>query len=312
MRLPFGHLPHQVNAAVARRRGAFELSFNHFRRTQVRHDRQGHIAVAGPVPLGQRVIVCAHHVQLELDIAELEKRSARRVGKQHFGVDPIGIEHREPRLRIVVRLGNFFVELRIGRERFAHQSRAIRQRCRAAARRTPTSDRPACHSSFSLNDMRNALAPLAGGHALGEIVAVKTRMGIGADKFMFDLHTFSLSCFLLVDSGPPVKGTTTEAESSQSSENFFNQELLTLRPRRLSRRCNLRPASPGKTCWRRFPLVHLMTEATQWPLLFHASNSGSIRAATFQPGSGSAAPGGKRTGGLTGIVISFYEAAAYI
>jgi len=69
---PFGHLPHQVNAAVARCRGAFEFPFNHFRRTQVRHDRQGHVTVAGPVPLGQRVIVCAHHVQFELDIAKLE------------------------------------------------------------------------------------------------------------------------------------------------------------------------------------------------------------------------------------------------
>ena len=46
--------------------------------------------------------------------------------------------------------------------------------------------------------MRNALAPLASGHALDEIVAVKTRMGIGANKFMFNLHTFSLSGYFLL------------------------------------------------------------------------------------------------------------------
>jgi hypothetical protein len=58
--------------------------------------------------------------------------------------------------------------------------------------------RPAIDSlaiCIQLNNMRNALAPLASGHALDEIVAVKTRMGIGANKFMFNLHTFSLSCF---------------------------------------------------------------------------------------------------------------------
>ena len=46
---------------------------------------------------------------------------------------------------------------------------------------------------IQLNDMRNALAPLAGGHTLCEIVAVKTCMGIGTDKFVFNLHMFSLS-----------------------------------------------------------------------------------------------------------------------
>jgi HAMP domain-containing protein len=45
---------------------------------------------------------------------------------------------------------------------------------------------------LGLDDLRNLFAPLAGGHAFGEIIAVKSRVGIGADEFVLELHFSSL------------------------------------------------------------------------------------------------------------------------
>ncbi len=190
MRQPFGHLSHKIHAAMARRRGSFELFLDHRRRAQIRHDRQRHVAVADPFPLGQRIVVGAHDIELVVGIARFEERSARRIGKQHLGVDAVGIEHRQARLRIMIRLGNFFVEFRISRKRLAHQSRAIGDIAMAHL----AIHRPAIYPFavfFGFDDLGNLFTPLSSGHALGEIIPVKPGMGIRADQFMLNFHRSS-------------------------------------------------------------------------------------------------------------------------
>src|SRR5262245_1838598 len=86
-----GHLSEDIDAAMAYGDRAGNLPRNCLEVAKVRKDGDRQITVADAGPFAERVVVGAHHVQLEGGIAELEVISARRIGKEHLRIDTVAI-----------------------------------------------------------------------------------------------------------------------------------------------------------------------------------------------------------------------------
>ena len=184
-----GHLPEDIDAAMADGYRARDLAGNRLRIAEIGKDGDRQVTVADASPFAERVVVGSHHVQLEGGIAELEVIAAGRIGKEHFRIDAIAIQSLQPFPRIIGGPWHLLPSLGIRRKRIAHQRGAI---AHAFLVGRPIVNSPPINAAsvmFDLHDLRNAVLPFACRHPPGEVVAVERGVRVCAYESVLDFHS---------------------------------------------------------------------------------------------------------------------------
>src|SRR5262249_60233726 len=95
-----GHLPEDIDAAMAEGNSSGNFPGNRLGIAEIGKDGDRQIAVADAGPFAERIVVSAHDVELEGGIAELEVISTGGIGKEHLRIETAAIDSLEPLTRI--------------------------------------------------------------------------------------------------------------------------------------------------------------------------------------------------------------------
>src|SRR5262245_18349364 len=156
-----GHLPEDIDAAMAKGNSSGNLRGNRLGIAEIGQDGDWQVAVANTGPFPERIVVGAHHVQLEGGITEVKIVPTGRIGKEYLCIHAVAIQRLQPFPRIIGGSGDFFPTIRMGRKRIAHKSGTIAY---AFLIGRPIVNSPTMNAAsvlFDLHDPRNTVLPFA-------------------------------------------------------------------------------------------------------------------------------------------------------
>ena len=170
------------DAAVAQANRPLDFGDRLLDTAQVRNDGQRHIPIADLDPLGQRVVVRAHTVELEFGVALKERRALDRiVGKDDLRIQAILVQGLQPFNRVVNVARHLVPTLwECPPQRVVHDRRTIDDAPIAdeLAVDEPALDRIVVRNRHVLAfggvlEVGDGVAPLFPGHSAGERVLVE-------------------------------------------------------------------------------------------------------------------------------------------